>query len=154
MSPADPALHPLVEGLVAFLVVAGAAFALLGSLGLARFPDFYMRLHGPSKATTLGIGCILVGAFVLFAARGTVSFHEVLVTAFVALTTPVSAHLLARAARHRRLRDWRATDRGFPGDGPGDGTADGASDDRPREGPRGSEARNDGGRPAGDAPLQ
>jgi multicomponent K+:H+ antiporter subunit G len=101
---------PVVEIVVALLVVAGAAFALLGSLGLARFPDFYMRLHGPSKATTLGIGCLLLAALVYFAARGTLTFHELLFTLFVALTTPVSAHLLARAARHRGVRDLRDTD--------------------------------------------
>lgn len=100
----------LLEAAVAFLVVAGSVFALLGSLGLARFPDFYMRLHGPSKATTLGIGCLLAAALLHFAQRGTLSFHEVLFGLFVALTTPVSAHLLARAARHRGLRDLRNTD--------------------------------------------
>ncbi|MCZ8131253.1 MAG: Na+/H+ antiporter subunit G [Steroidobacteraceae bacterium] len=92
-----------VEVLVAVLIVAGAAFAFLGSLGLARFPDFYMRLHGPSKATTLGIGCLLLASLAHFALRGEASLHEVLITLFVSLTTPVSAHLLARAARHRRL---------------------------------------------------
>jgi multicomponent K+:H+ antiporter subunit G len=85
----------------------GAAFAFLGSLGLARFPDFYMRLHGPSKATTLGIGGVLAGSLVWFASRGALTFHELLITAFVALTTPVSGHFLARAARHRRVREWR-----------------------------------------------
>jgi multicomponent K+:H+ antiporter subunit G len=100
----------VLDAVVAFLVVAGSAFALLGSLGLARFPDFYMRLHGPSKATTLGIGCLLLAALLHFAPRGTLSFHEVLFGMFVALTTPVSAHLLARAARHRGLRDLRNTD--------------------------------------------
>lgn len=103
-------LETAVEGLVAFLVVAGSIFTLLGSLGLARFPDFYMRLHGPSKATTLGIGCLLLGALLHFAMRGSLSFHELLLTMFVAMTTPVSAHLLARAARHRGLRDLRGTD--------------------------------------------
>lgn len=103
-------LETAVEGLVAFLVVAGSIFTLLGSLGLARFPDFYMRLHGPSKATTLGIGCLLLGALLYFAMRGSLSFHELLLTMFVAMTTPVSAHLLARAARHRGLRDLRGTD--------------------------------------------
>jgi multicomponent K+:H+ antiporter subunit G len=100
----------LLEGAVAFLVVAGSVFALLGSVGLVRFPDFYMRLHGPSKATTLGIGCLLLASVLHFAGRGALSFHEALFTMFVVLTTPVSAHLLARAARHRGLRDLRGTD--------------------------------------------
>lgn len=96
-----------LEFVVAALVVLGAAFALLGSLGLARFPDFYMRLHGPSKATTLGIGGVLAASLVWFAARGTLTFHELLIAAFVALTTPVSSHFLARAARRRGVPQWR-----------------------------------------------
>ncbi len=96
-----------LEALVACLVVLGAAFAFLGSLGLARFPDFYMRLHGPSKATTLGLGAVLAASMLWFAARGSFSFRELLVAAFVAITTPVSAHFLARAAQRRRVPQWR-----------------------------------------------
>jgi multicomponent K+:H+ antiporter subunit G len=95
-----------VEALVAFLVVAGGAFAFIGSLGLARLPDFFMRLHGPSKASTLGIGCVLVASAVWFtAATGSLSLHELLISAFLAITTPVGAHLLAKAALHDRPRD-------------------------------------------------
>jgi multicomponent K+:H+ antiporter subunit G len=98
-------MNVLLEGTIALLVVAGAAFALLGSIGLVRFPDFYSRLHAPSKATTLGLGCLLLGSLLYFARDGVLSLHEVPFALFVALTTPVSAHLLARAARHRRLHD-------------------------------------------------
>lgn len=100
-------MNPLVEGAIALLLVAGAAFAFLGSLGLARFPDFYMRLHGPSKATTLGIGCLLVASLLYFGVQGDWSLHELAISVFIAITTPVSAHLLARAARHRRVPEWR-----------------------------------------------
>lgn len=93
----------IVEAVVAFLAVAGAAFALLGSIGLVRFPDFYSRMHGPSKATTLGLTCLLLAALVHFAAHGSLSFHEIVFVLFVVITTPVSAHLLGRAARHRGL---------------------------------------------------
>lgn len=101
-----------LEFLVAALVVLGAAFAFLGSLGLARFPDFYMRLHGPSKATTLGIGGVLAASLVWFAARGTLTFHELLIALFIALTSPVSGHFLARAARRRGVPQWRNEARG------------------------------------------
>lgn len=98
-------MNVLLEGAIALLVVAGAAFALLGSIGLVRFPDFYSRLHAPSKATTLGLGCLLLGSLLYFARDGVLTLHEVPFALFVALTTPVSAHLLARAARHRGLHD-------------------------------------------------
>ncbi|MFW5967982.1 MAG: cation:proton antiporter, partial [Persicimonas sp.] len=41
-----------IEVTVAILLVLGAALAFIGSLGLVKLPDFYMRLHGPTKATT------------------------------------------------------------------------------------------------------
>lgn len=84
---------------ISALLIAGAGFALLGSLGLAKLSDFYGRLHGPTKASTLGVGCTLVASALYFSLTGPgISVHEVLVTAFLFLTAPVSAHLLARAA--------------------------------------------------------
>ncbi len=99
----------MADIIASFLIIAGALFCLLGSLGLARLPDAYMRLHGPSKATTLGIGCVALASLVFFTVReGTPSLHELLIIVFVVITTPVSAHLIARAALHRRLPVWRA----------------------------------------------
>lgn len=95
-----------VEVILSLLLVTGAAFAFIGSLGLAKLPDFYMRLHGPTKATTLGIGCIL-GASVIYAATTEQSFtlNELLITLFLFITAPISAHLLAKAALHRGIED-------------------------------------------------
>lgn len=103
----------IVDAVVSILVLVGAVFALLGSIGLARFPDLLTRLHGPSKATTLGIGGLLLASIVFFSTRGDgVSLHELLITLFVAITTPVSAQLIAMAARKRR--DARAQDASPP----------------------------------------
>ncbi|MDZ7854838.1 Na+/H+ antiporter subunit G [Sphaerotilus sp.] len=84
----------LLEFAVAALLVVGVLFALVGSWGLAKFDDFFKRLHGPSKATTLGVGCVLIAA--MFWNRH--SGHELLITLFLFLTAPVSAHLLVKAA--------------------------------------------------------
>ena len=95
------ATAPFIDGLVAAFLLLGASFALIGSIGLARLGDFYMRLHGPTKATTLGVGGMLSASSIHFSARGSgVSLHELLVAAFLFLTAPVSAHLVARAALH------------------------------------------------------
>ncbi|WP_332825880.1 cation:proton antiporter, partial [Ramlibacter sp.] len=48
------ALHPILEAAIALLLVVGGTFSLVGAIGLARFADFYMRLHAPTKASTLG----------------------------------------------------------------------------------------------------
>jgi len=94
----------LVDALTAALILLGAAFALIGSVGLVRLPDIFTRLHGPTKATTLGVGSILLGSILFFSARHGLSLHEVLVTLFLFLTAPVSAHLIARAALHRHCK--------------------------------------------------
>jgi multicomponent K+:H+ antiporter subunit G len=87
-----------LDALLAVLVVMGAAFALIGAWGLAKLSDFLKRLHGPTKATTLGVGCVLIASMVFFSLRGVVSLHELLVTLFLFMTAPVSAHLLIKAA--------------------------------------------------------
>jgi multicomponent K+:H+ antiporter subunit G len=95
------ALPLWAEVAVAVLLVVGAAFALVGSWGLAKLGDFYKRLHGPSKATTLGVGCVLIASGLAFAVVGQGSLHELLITLFLLVTAPVSAHLLVKAAlRH------------------------------------------------------
>jgi multicomponent K+:H+ antiporter subunit G len=87
-----------IDALAAALVVVGVAFALVGSLGLAKLSDFLKRLHGPTKASTLGVGCVLIASMLYFAATGRPAGHELLITLFVFLTAPVSAHLLVKAA--------------------------------------------------------
>jgi multicomponent K+:H+ antiporter subunit G len=85
------------------LILLGAGFALVGSIGLARFPDVYTRLHGPTKATTLGVGGVLLGTILSLVVHGeTGVIRELLITVFLFLTAPVSAHMIAKAALHRR----------------------------------------------------
>ena len=93
------ALPVWLDALLALLVVVGAAFALIGSWGLAKLSGFLKRLHGPTKATTLGVGCVLIASALWFSvAKGAPSLHELLITLFLFLTAPVSAHLLIQAA--------------------------------------------------------
>lgn len=93
----------LFELIVSFLILFGAAFVLLGSLGLAKLPSFFMRLHGPTKASTLGVGSILLASAMYFSSRGSLSVHEILILVFLFLTAPISALLMARAGMHREL---------------------------------------------------
>ena len=92
-----------LEILAALMIVIAAFFLLVGAIGLARFPDFYMRLHAPTKASTLGVGGILLASMVLQAAQGRVGLVELLITLFVFVTAPVSANLMAQAALHLRV---------------------------------------------------
>jgi multicomponent K+:H+ antiporter subunit G len=94
----------MLDYLLSFLILFGATLTFIGSLGLVRLKDFYTRLHGPTKATTLGVGSILIASAVFFSTRGTgISLHEILITLFLFITAPVSAHMLAKAALHLEL---------------------------------------------------
>ncbi len=89
----------IAELVVVAFVIVGSVFTLIGSFGLARLPDFYTRLHGPTKATTLGVGALVAASIVHSAAQGGgLNLHELLIIVFLFLTAPISPHLLARAA--------------------------------------------------------
>lgn len=90
----------MVDIIVSFFLLAGAGFALVGSIGLVKLPDFFSRLHGPTKSTTLGVGSMLVASATHFSTGPGTSLHELLVTMFLFMTAPVSAHLLCKAAMH------------------------------------------------------
>jgi len=95
----------MLEFFTAFFLLIGGAFALIGSIGLIRLPDLFMRLHGPTKATTLGVGGILIASMLHFSNQGNgLSLHEVLVTLFLFTTAPVSAYLVARAMLHLSVK--------------------------------------------------
>lgn len=92
-----------IEALVSFFLVLGGVFALGGAVGLVRLPDFFSRLHAPTKATTLGVGGMLIASMIHFAGEGSLGVHELLVTLFLFVSAPVSANVLAKAAHHRRV---------------------------------------------------
>lgn len=110
------------ELLVSALIVIGASFALVGSWGLIKLPDLMSRLHAPTKATTLGVGGALIASMVYFLAlNGTLSIHEMLISLFLFLTAPLTAHFLAKAWMHTHQpkdlphperRDWATFDSG------------------------------------------
>ena len=92
-----------LEVLLAVLLLTGGLFALVGSLGLLRFPDFFMRLHAPTKATTLGVGGLLLASMAAAWWRGETGAPELMITLFLFITAPVSANLMAKAAIHLGL---------------------------------------------------
>lgn len=87
----------------AALLALGGAFTLVGAIGLLRFGDFFMRLHAPTKATTLGVGGVLLASMVIAWAQGEPGLHELLITLFLFITAPVSAQLMALAALHLQV---------------------------------------------------
>ena len=100
---------PLPLGiLVAALVVLGAAFALIGSIGLLRLGSFYDRVHPPTLGTTFGTALIALASMLLFSAlESRLVLHELVIIAFVVVTTPVTFMLLVRAALLRDQAEGR-----------------------------------------------
>ena len=94
-------MSPFIEFLISFHIVVGAIFIFVGSFGLIKLPDLMSRLHGPSKATTLGVGGCLIASMIHFGAmQGRISIQELLITFFLFITAPVTAHFIAKAFLH------------------------------------------------------
>ena len=88
--------------------LAGSGFALLAAVGVLRMPDVFTRMQASTKASTLGLGCLLIGAAIQlgdFAAFIRVAS----IGAFVLLTTPVSGLVIARAAYFADVPLWKGT---------------------------------------------
>jgi len=109
-------MNPYAEFAISLLLIFGGAFTLIGAIGLARLPDFFTRLHGPTKATTVGVGAIVISSVIYFSTLGQgIGIEEFLITAFLFMTAPVSANFLAKAAMHLKVNTTENT-RGHPWD--------------------------------------
>lgn len=98
----------MMDWLSGMLFVAGATLGVLAGIGVVRMPDVFTRMQASTKASTLGLGCVLAGlairhpdaAFVIRAGA---------IGAFMMLTTAVSAHVIARAAALSGAPLWEGT---------------------------------------------
>ncbi|WP_420396359.1 Na+/H+ antiporter subunit G [Nioella sp.] len=96
----------VAEILVSFALVVSGIFGLVGSFGLVKLKNTLQRLHAPTKATSLGVGGVLIASMIYFYAKyGQVSFHELLITLFLFLTAPITANFIAKAYMARNLGD-------------------------------------------------
>lgn len=87
---------------IAFFLVAGAFLTLVGCIGLVRFKSFYERVHAPTLGSSFGAGGILIASIIFFSIlQSKPILHEVVITVFVVVTTPVTLMLLSRAVIHR-----------------------------------------------------
>ncbi len=98
----------MIEFLTAFLLVAGMLFIFVAALGVARMPDFLIRMHASTKAGTLGAGLLLT-AVALHFAQTDVTFRTLSTICFLFLTAPISAHLIGRSAYRSGIKLYRGT---------------------------------------------
>jgi len=101
-----------MSGLAAYLagavILVGSLFALVAALGVLRLPDLYTRMHAASKAGTVGSSLMLL-ALAIVAGEIGVATRALAGIAFLLLTAPIAAHLLARAAYLAGSRPWEGT---------------------------------------------
>ena len=88
----------IAELVISVLIVIGGLFLLIGSFGMLKLRELLPRLHAPTKATTVGVGGILIASMLFFwIERGHFTIHELLITLFLFLTAPITANLIAKA---------------------------------------------------------
>ena len=100
----------VLEWGIAICLLSGGLFVLLGSVTLLKLPDFYTRLHGPTKATTLGLGSLVLASLLYFNFQlEQLSLQQLLLALFLFISAPVTAHLLIKVALHQRLPVYQQT---------------------------------------------
>jgi len=100
MTATDLPLWASVPAII--LLVGGGLLTLIGSFGLLRLRSFYDRMHGPSLGNTLGTGCVLIASMLVASATAQRPIvHEILISVFLVITSPVTAMMLMQAALYR-----------------------------------------------------
>ena len=97
----------MTDVLVGLLAVAGAALMFLAGLGVVRMPDLFTRMQATTKAATLGVVFVLAAAAIEFGELAVVT--RAAAALFIAMTGPVAAHLLGRAAYFLGVPLWRGS---------------------------------------------
>ncbi|MFP4092259.1 MAG: monovalent cation/H(+) antiporter subunit G [Cyclobacteriaceae bacterium] len=104
-------LGQIVDIVSAFSIIIGTIFMLIASIGILRMPDFYIRMSTITKATSLGLGFILLGAALHFNTLEII-LKAAAILVFIVITSPVSAYIIAKAAKKIRVPFWEKTDLG------------------------------------------
>ena len=97
----------IVSFLIGFFILVGALLSLIATFGVIRLPDVYTRNHAASKASTLGVMSVLLGTFLYFyALEGHFNSRLLLGIVFLFMTSPISSHLINRAAYNTGTKLW------------------------------------------------
>jgi len=98
----------ILEIISSVFIIIGTFFMLISSIGLIRLPDFYIRNSASTKALALGIGLILFG-IVVYYNQIEIFIELSAIFFFIYLITPLSAHIIARAAAKSKVKFWDRT---------------------------------------------
>ncbi len=96
------------EIISALLILLGAIFMLISSIGMIRLPDFYIRNSASTKAVVLGVSLILLGVGIHY--DDILIFIEIFaIIFFIYLISPLAAHIVSRAAVITKVEFWKKT---------------------------------------------
>lgn len=118
-----------IEAIVAVLVALSGVFVLVSAIGFVRLSDFFLRMHPPALAYTLGTWCVAIAAALYFSVlQQRAALHPLLIPLLLSVTVPVTTLMLARVSLFRRRIAGAAdtppalsrTDKQPPTAGPGD----------------------------------
>lgn len=98
----------MIDYVVGVIVLIGSLFIFISSIGLIKMPDIYLRMSATTKAATLGVGSVLLGAALFFGDIGSIS-RAVAIILFLILTAPIAAHMIGRASYLENLPMWKGT---------------------------------------------
>ena len=98
----------MAESISLVLLLLGSLFMLLAAIGMVRMPDVLTRMHSSTKSSTLGVGLIMLGVVLAFSDFA-VGVRALAIVIFMFTTTPVSAHMIARAAYLSGVPLWEGT---------------------------------------------
>ncbi|MBD1434076.1 MULTISPECIES: monovalent cation/H(+) antiporter subunit G [Sphingobacterium] len=98
----------MIDIVLALLSTVGALSILFASIGILRMPDFYLRLSVTVKASTLGVGLLLICAAIMFP-DVSVTTKAIAIIFFLIITAPIGAHMIGRAAYFTGTPLWKGT---------------------------------------------
>ena len=98
----------MIEIITGILILLGTFFILVSAIGLLKMPDLFTRMSSTTKASTLGIGLVLLGTALIWQDIG-ITARVVIIISFLFLTAPVAAHVIGRAAYFAKVPLWNKT---------------------------------------------
>ena len=78
------------------VALVGAALTLVAGIGVVRFPDALTRMHALTKASTVGLTLVAVGAAFLLPTLNDAT-SAILAAVLYMITLPISASMIGRA---------------------------------------------------------
>ena len=99
----------MINILLAAISTIGALAILFASIGILRMPDFYLRLSVTVKASSLGVGLLLISAAIMFPNDNSVTMKAIAIIFFLIITAPIAAHMIARSAYFTGTQLWKDT---------------------------------------------